>query len=88
MRSQQDDFSYKTMRDHAFTVAGGVVTKARRLAPPSNIGWEVHITPDGNEPVNIVLPVTTDCTLQGAICTGDRRPLSERLEIAVTGTGE
>ena len=84
----EDDFSYKTMRDHAFTVTGGTVAKARRLAPPSNIGWEVHITPDGNGPVNIVLPVTTDCTLQGAICTGDRRPLSERLEIAVTGTGE
>ena len=56
-----DGFSYKTLRDHAFTVTGGEVTKARRLAPPSNIGWEITVTPDGNGAVTIVLPVTTDC---------------------------
>ena len=80
-----DGFSDKTLRDHAFTVTGGVVTKARQLAPPSNIGWEIHVTPDGDEAVTIVLPVTTDCTAQGAICTGDRRPLSNRLEVTVPG---
>ena len=76
-------FSYKIMRDLAFTVTGGEVTGARRLAPRSNVGWEITVTPSGDGPVTIVLPVTTDCTAEGAICTEDRRPLSNRLEITV-----
>ena len=79
-------FSYKTMRDHAFTVTGGSVTGARRLnPPPSNVGWQVNVEPDSNGDVIIELPVTTDCAAQGAICTGDGRPLSNRLEITVLG---
>ena len=78
-------FSYKIMRDHAFTVTGGSVTGARRLVKGSNIGWEVVVEPDSNGDVTIVLPATTDCNAQGAICTGDGRPLSNRLEITVSG---
>ena len=78
-------FSYTTMRDHAFTVTGGSVAGARRLDSPSNIGWEVVVEPDSNGDVSIVLPITTDCNAQGAICTGDGRPLSNRLEITVSG---
>ena len=77
-------FSYTTMRDHAFTVTGGSVAGARRLDSPSNIGWEVVVEPDSNGDVSIVLPITTDCDAQGAICTGDGRPLSNRLEITVS----
>ena len=80
-------FSYKIIRDLAFTITGGEVIKARRLAPKSNVGWEIHVRPDGNGPVTIVLPVTTDCTAEGAICTEDRRPLSNRLEITVPAPG-
>ena len=80
-------FSYKTLRDHAFTVTNGDVTKARRLEKDKNVRWEIHVTPDGNGPVTIVLPVSTDCTAQGAICTQDGRMLSNRLEITVPGPG-
>ena len=80
-------FSYKIMRDLAFTVTGGEVTGARRLVPTSNVGWEIHVRPDGNGPITIVLPVTSDCTAEGAICTEDRRPLSNRLEITVPAPG-
>ena len=80
-------FSYKIMRDLAFTVTGGEVTGARRLVPASNVGWEIHVRPDGNGPITIVLPVTSDCTAEGAICTEDRRPLSNRLEITVPAPG-
>ena len=79
------DFSYTTVRDHAFTVAGGSVTYVRRLVPPSNIGWEVHVTPDGNGDVNLSLRSTTDCSAQGAICTGEGRKLSGGLQLAVAG---
>ena len=80
-----DDFSYKTLRDYAFTVTGGEVVRARRLDRPHNIRWEITVSPDSNGAVTIVLPVTTDCAAQGAICTEDGRMLSERMEIIVVG---
>ena len=77
--------SYKTLREHAFTVAGGEVTGARRLAPPSNIGWEIQVEPDGDGAATIVLPVTADCTAEGAICTEEGRMLSGGLLLVVPG---
>ena len=41
-------FSYKTLRDHALTVAGGEVAKARRREEGKNVLWEIHVTPDGD----------------------------------------
>ncbi len=81
-------FSYTTMRDHAFTVTGGTVTGARRLDPPSNVGWEIVVEPDSTGAVTIVLPATTDCDAEGAICTDDGRMLSNRLERTVSGPGQ
>ena len=81
----KDDFSYVTLRDHAFTVTGGTVTNARRLEPGKNVRWEITVQPSGNAGVTIVLPVTTDCAADGAICTGDGRMLSERVELTVSG---
>ena len=51
----------------------------------SNIGWTVTMTPAPGADVTVVLPVTTDCAVQGAICTGDGRQLSNRLEFTVSG---
>ena len=82
-----DGFSYKTLRDHAFTVAGGEVVKVRRLEAGKNVRWEVHVTPGGNGAVTIALPVTTDCDASGAVCTEDGRKLSNRLELTVPGPG-
>ena len=79
------DFSYVAMRDHVLTVTGGSVTYVRRLGPPSNIGWEIHVTPDSDGALIIVLPVTGDCGSDGAICTEDGRMLSNRLEFTVNG---
>ena len=84
------DLSYKTLRDHAFTVTGGQVKKAQRMDPDSetrNIHWRITVEPDTSGDVTIVLPVTTDCAAQGAICTGDGRKLSNRMEIMVPGPG-
>ena len=64
---------------------GASVTYVRRLAPPSNMGWEVHVTPDGNGDVNLSLRSTNDCSAQGAICTGEGRKLSGGLQLAVAG---
>ncbi len=67
--------SLSTLRDAAFTVTNGEVTKARRLVPGKNKRWEITVEPDGNADVTITLPATTDCGASGAICIGTR-PLS------------
>ena len=85
--SEELGLSYKTLRDHAFTVTGGDVKKAKRLEQGSNIGWRITVKPNGNGDVTIVLPETSDCDAQGAICTEDGRKLSNRLELTVSGTG-
>ena len=80
-------FSFKTLKFHAFTVNGGEIRRAKRLVKTSNAGWTIHVQPDGSGGVTIVLPVTTDCDAEHAICTGDGRPLSNRLELTVSGPG-
>ena len=59
--------------------------EARRLVRGSNTRWETRINPTSNADVTIVLPITTVCTANGAICTGDGRKLSNRLELTVSG---
>ena len=81
----REGFSYKTLRDNAFTVTGGEVVKARRLEKGKNVRWEIHVTPDGDGPVTIVLPATTDCEADGAVCTDNGRTLSTRLEVTIAG---
>ena len=84
----EPDFSYRTLKFHAFEVTGGAIVKAQRTDKPSNIPWRITVRPDSNGDVTIVLPVTADCGAQGAICTGDGRMLSNRLELTVSGPSE
>ena len=86
--SEEFPLSYKTLRDHAFTVTGGAVRKAQRLEQGSDMGWRITVQPNGNGQVVIVLPETTDCDVQGAICTRDGRKLSHSLELTVGGPGQ
>ena len=84
----KEDFSYQTLRDHAFTVTSGEVAGARRLDGDSdtrNIKWEISVTPDSNADVTVELPATEDCEAQGAICTEDGRALSSPLKFTVKG---
>ena len=81
----ESGFSYTTMRDHAFTVTGGDVTGARRLVSGKNLRWEVTVQPSGNADVTVLLPATTDCAAQGAICTDNDDKLSNSLNLTVSG---
>ena len=83
--SEELALSYTTLKFHAFDVTGGEVLKAQRMDKPSNIRWLITVGPDVNGDVTVVLPVTEDCAAQGAICTEDGRPLSNRLQMTVTG---
>ena len=85
--SEEFGISYKTLWDHAFTVKDGYVVKAERLNPPSSMGWEITVEPDGNAEVTVSLPAATDCASEGAICTEDGRMLSNSPNFTVTGPG-
>ena len=81
-------FSHKTLRDHAFTVDGGTVTRAKRITKGSNLRWQITVEPDGDGQVVITLMVTGDCAAEGAICTRDDRMLSNELVLTVSGPGQ
>ena len=66
----------------------GSVSNVRRLEPGKNVRWEITIQPSSNAGVTIVLPITMDCTAQGAICTSDGRKLSSRVELTISGPSE
>ena len=86
--SEEFPLSYVTLRDHAFTVDGGTMKKAERITKGSNVRWRITVEPDGDVRVIITLPVSEGCDAQGAICTEDGRPLSNRLELTVSGPGQ
>ena len=86
--SEEFKLSYKTLRDHAFTVDEGTVTRARRAHKGSDDLWTIHVQPDSTAAMTIVMPATVDCDAEGAICTEDGRPLSNRLEFTVAGPEE
>ena len=50
--------------------------------------WRITVGPDGDGQVAITLPVTTDCAVEGAICTGDGRMLSNELVLTVSGPAQ
>ena len=52
---------------------------------PATSAGGLRRNPDSNGDVTIVLPVAQDCAGGGAICTGDGRKLSNRLEFTVSG---
>ena len=79
--------NYRTLRDHAFTVTNGEVTRAGRLDPDGdepNREWEITVEPDSDADISISLPATTDCQGTGAICVGNR-PLSAGDSATVPG---
>ena len=80
-----EGLSYKTLQEHALTVTGGTLPKVRRLEPGKNVGWEITVQPSSNTDVTLALPITTSCAADGAICTGDGRKLSNRLQLTVSG---
>ena len=76
---------YQRIRDDAFTVTGGEITKAKRKVQGSNQTWTITVEPDGNGAITITLPETTGCDDTGAICTYDGRKLSDSTSAQVAG---
>ena len=72
------DVTAESLRDHAFTVTNGEVTKAEK---EDWLGkeWRIRVLPHSNGPVRVELPAATDCGAPGAVCTVGGAGLSNAL---------
>ena len=77
--------SHRTLQEHSFQVSNGAVEATRRVNGRDDLR-EITVQPYTSAAVVLVLPPTADCAVEGAVCTGDGRPLSSRLEITVPGS--
>ena len=80
---------YADMRDHAFTVTKGEVTRARRNDGQSD-SWEITVEPKGNDAVTVTLPGNRACSSTGAICSKEENPvqLSNSPSATIAGPAE
>ena len=81
--SEEIAISYRTVRGAVLDVTGGTVKAAWRLARPSNMRWGIRVAPATDGDVRIMLRGGRACDAKGAICTSDRKRLSNGLESSV-----
>ena len=82
--SEEFTIGYRKLRDRAFEVSGGAVTRAQRLEKGSNIGWRITLEPDTDGDIAVTLPARA-CGERGAVCTREGRTLSEAVSATVPG---
>ena len=83
--SENPEVSYRTLRDHAFTITGGDVKKAKRKVQGSNQSWTITVEPDGWGDVRITLPGNRACSASNAVCMPDGRQLSNSPSATISG---
>ena len=84
--SENPKIGYRTLRDnHAFTVTGGEVKKAKRKVQGSNQRWTITVEPDGWGDVRLTLPGNRACSASNAVCTSDGRQLSNSPSATISG---
>ena len=78
--------SYRSLREDAFEVTGGRVTRGKRVDRRKDL-FEITVEPDGAGEVTISLPAGRDCEVSGAICTWGppRKPLTNAPTTTVAG---
>ena len=84
--SEDIGISFRSLREDAFTVTGGRVTKGRRVDDRRDL-FEMTVEPDGDGDVTITLPAGRACGVSGAICTKgeNRRKLTNTPTASVAG---
>ena len=78
--------SFRSLREDAFQVAGGRVTRGTRVDRRKDL-FEITVEPDGAGEVAISLPAGRECSVSGAICTWGppRKPLTNTPAATVAG---
>ena len=87
--SENIGISYRSLREDAFAVTGGRVTRGRRVDDRRDL-FEMTVEPDGGGDVAITLPAGRDCGVSGAICTKgeNRRQLTNTPAATVPGPAD
>ena len=70
--------SYTTLRDAAFSVTNGQITRARRRPQGNNQGWTITVEPNSPAAVTVKLPA-------GSVETADGRGLERAVSATVAG---
>ena len=71
--SEDIGISFRALREDAFTVTGGRVTRGTRVDDRRDL-FEMTVEPDSGGDVTITLPAGRECGVSGAICTkGENR---------------
>ena len=84
--SEDIGISYRSLREDAFAVSGGRVTRGERVDDRRDL-FEMTVEPDGGGAVTVTLPEGRDCAVSGAICTKgeNRRQLTNTPAATVAG---
>ena len=84
--SEDIGISYRSLREDAFAVSGGRVTRGRRVDDRRDL-FEMTVEPDGDGEVTVTLPAGRECSVSGAICTKgeNRRQLTNAPTATVAG---
>ena len=81
--------SYVVLKQQSFEVTGGTVEKAKRARDGNGVVRhdlrEIHIQPNTQGDVTVVLAGGRACGTTGAICTADEKVLSSTLRLTVPG---
>ncbi len=88
--SEEVSLGFAAVRDHVLNLTNGSITKAQRINPSGNEPnkeWTITVQPNGNDPVTIELPTTSNCDDDGAVCTANGKMLSNHHTITVSGPG-
>ena len=81
--SLEPDVTADILRDSAFEVSGGTISRVIKVAYRTKFDWGLYVTPDGADDLVLVLRANRDCNDIGAICTTDGIQLSEDLRIEI-----
>ena len=78
--------SFRSLREDAFAVTGGRVTRGTRVDGRKDL-FEITVEPEGAGEVAITLPAGRECSVSGAICTWGppRKPLTNTPTTTVAG---
>ena len=82
---EPNSFSYRTVRDALFDVAGGRIGRVWRREPGNNRLWGITVVPDGSDAVTLAARAATECGVQHAVCDADGRKFSGDLRLTVPG---
>ena len=80
---EPNSFSYRTVRDALFDVAGGRIGRVWRREPGNNRLWGITVVPDGPDAVTLAARAATECGVQHAVCDADGRKFSGDLRLTV-----